>query len=796
MLPTPATTELNPAQREVVERGLLSSGFSAVLQMPTGAGKTWLAEQAIDAALQAGARAIYLTPLRALANELVARWSKRFEGHEVGVFTGEYGQRQAYPVPFERARLLIMTPERLDACTRHWRAHWGWFPQVGLLVVDELHLLGERGRGPRLEGALMRARRLNPFLHLLGLSATLGNRSELADWLGGVHFGSSWKPIPIEWRVARYQGATDKPRILREEVQQCVAGGGQSLVFVQSRRRAEALSAELRDAAVPAGHHHAGLDSDERRRLEGEYRAGTLRALVSTGTLEMGLNLPARQVVLYDLQSFDGNDFVPLSVNTVWQRAGRAGRRGLDTQGEVVLIAPAWDRVADRYAAGQFEKITSGLVEGRALAEQVLAEVSSGLARTRAQLARNLQQSLAAHQQRLPVLDRVLAEMLDSGMLVEVLEEGARAPALKATRLGRIAVRQMLAPSTVVTLSRSLQADDADKLTFFDLLLLVAQTDDCEPLIPVDFEELEDLGAWLTKERSTLLTGSHREIQERFGLSGRRLLAVIKTALVIRAWTRLGSADVVADTFGCYAFEVRRLGESAERILTAAVAVLTPPKEQAADVAEVAPAISFDDTPPLPERVRALTSMVAHGVDEQVVTLTFLDGIGGTLARRLRDAGVTDIEELALADADEVAKVRGVSTARATRWIAEATEKIRTHSAFSMRETGRTTETAADSWHSSVDPYRFRRALDLEVRRRGDGFTVSGGLEPHRVTRAESLLACDCADFAKGRACKHVLAVRLHCKDAELLPLLERLSSQVNTSELDLFHLWFDGGKR
>ena len=58
----------------------------------------------------------------------------------------------------------------------------------------------------------------------------------------------------------------------------------------------------------------------------------------------MGLNLPARQVVLYDLQTFDGTDFVPLSVNTVWQRAGRAGRRGLDTQGEVVLIAPSWDR--------------------------------------------------------------------------------------------------------------------------------------------------------------------------------------------------------------------------------------------------------------------------------------------------------------------------------------------------------------------------------------------------------------------------------------------------------------------
>jgi ATP-dependent DNA helicase len=787
--------QLNPAQRAVLDRGLLTSGFNTVLQMPTGAGKTWLAEQAIASTLQNGARAIYLTPLRALADELVVRWSKRFADFEVGVFTGEYGRRQAYPVPFERARLLIMTPERLDACTRHWRSHWCWFPEVNLLVVDELHLLGEPGRGPRLEGALMRARQLNPFLQLLGLSATLGNRAELADWLGGVHFESSWKPVPVQWRCTRYQRATDKPRILREEVKGCIARGGQSLVFVQSRRRAEALSAELRDAGIPAGHHHAGLDSIDRRRREGEFRSGTLRTLVSTGTLEMGLNLPARQVVLYDLQTFDGTDFVPLSVNTVWQRAGRAGRRGLDTQGEVVLIAPSWDRDVDRYAAGQFEKITSGLADGRALAEQVLAEISSGLARTRAQLDRNLQQSLAAYQQRLPALDRIIEEMLDSGMLVEVLEE-ARVPALKVTRLGRIAVRQMLAPSTVMVLARWLKAEEPSDLTFFDILLLCATTDDCEPLIPVDFEELEDIGKLLSKERSILLSGTHEQIRNRFGRRGRRLLAVIKTALIVREWTNIGDADPVADGFGCYAFEVRRLSECFERILTAAVAVITPPKEQETEASSPPPETTFSDDPPLRERVRALAAMVAHGVDEETVTLTFIHGIGGTLARRLHDAGISDIEGLALSETEDLAKFRGISAARAARWIEEATEKIRTRSAFSLREIGPRTARYSEIWTSSVDPYRLRRALDLEVRQQDATFAVSGGLEPHRVTRLGEHLSCDCADFSNGRTCKHVLAVRLHRKDAELLPLVERISSHVSAKELDLFHLWFDGGKK
>jgi helicase len=787
---------LNPVQQEIQARGLLNSGFACVLQMSTGAGKTWLAEQAIAAVLERGNRAIYLTPLRALANELVQRWRKRFEGFEVGVFTGEYGRRQKYPLPFEDAQLLVMTPERLDACTRHWRSHWSWFPKVGLLVVDELHLLGERGRGPRLEGALMRARRLNPFLQVVGLSATLGNRAELAEWLDGVHFGSSWKPIPIEWRCARYQRATDKPRILKEEVNRCVQGGGQSLVFVQSRRRAEVLSAQLHEAGIAAGHHHAGLDSDSRHRLESEFRGGTLRALVSTGTLEMGLNLPARQVVLYDLQGFDGTDFVPLSVNTVWQRGGRAGRRGLDSQGEVVLLAPSWDRDVERYSAGRFEKITSGLAEPRALAEQVLAELSSGLARNRAQLKRNLQQSLAAHQQQLPVLDRVVGEMLESEMLVETTEDGAAKQTLRATRLGRIAVRQMLSPSTVIALARALQVEGAQRLTFLDILLLCVGTDDCDTRIPVDFEELEVLGAKLSVEPATLLSSASAEIQRRLGLSGRRLLTVIKTALILRSWTRGGNADEVAESFGCYAFEIRRLKESVERILSAAVAVLTPPKEVPTQTGEPHGKVMFNEDPPLKERVGALAAMVAHGVDEQTVTLTYIDGIGGTLARRLHHAGIIDIEELAAAVPADLGRVRGVSKMRAEQWIAEATERIRSRSAFSFRETGDSSAASRGTWDSNIDPYRLRRALDLTVQLSGDAFLVSGGLEPHRVSGRDENLACDCSDFDKGHVCKHVLAVRLTQKEADLVSLGGRLSADAGAGSLDLFQLWFNEGRR
>src|SRR5215207_4989821 len=89
-LPAPPGT-LTPPQREVIDCGLLHTGFDCILQMPTGSGKTWLAEHAIEGVLAQGRRAIYLTPLRALAAELAGRWRGRFAPHAVGVFTGDYG---------------------------------------------------------------------------------------------------------------------------------------------------------------------------------------------------------------------------------------------------------------------------------------------------------------------------------------------------------------------------------------------------------------------------------------------------------------------------------------------------------------------------------------------------------------------------------------------------------------------------------------------------------------------------------------------------------------------------------
>jgi helicase len=777
---------LTPPQRAVIDSGLLASGFHCILQMPTGSGKTWLAEQAIGETLARGHRALFLTPLRALAAELVARWTERFAPARVGVFTGDFGSNRRPPVAYEQARLLVMTPERLDLCTRSWRDHWEWIPEVDLAVIDEFHLLGDPERGPRLEGTLSRFERLNPFARFIGLSATLGNRAELADWLGGVEFGSDWRPVPLRWRVVRYRRAADKASLLIEEVAKTTTTGGQVLVFVQSRRRAEELGQLLANAGHTTDHHHAGLDADERRGVEERFRSGRTRALVATATLEMGLNLPARQVILYDLQRFDGTDYGPLPVNSIWQRAGRAGRPGLDPFGEVVLLAPAWEAAPDHYLRGCFEPVKSGLANRRALAEQIVAETASGLARTESQVRAVFARSLAARQERLPNVSSLIRDMITAGLLESVRREDHTGERLRPTRLGRIASRHLLDPQTVLDFRRVIEFEPSP--TYFDLLLICSAGADCQPITPVDFEELDELGERLAHERSRLLTRPPAAVAECLDCGGKRLLAAMKMALTLRDWTRCGDARAVADRNRVYPFEVARLRESAERLLIALGATCAPEPG--------APTTAPDDTVTLAERARTLRVMVAVGLDEEAVTLTFVGGIGAKLARRLVAAGITDIEALAQAESNEIAGVRGVSSQRAARWIEEAERLVRTRSAWRLRETDAPlARLIAREWPAGVDPYRLRRACELRVAEADGGYRVSGGLEPHRVTEATAGFACDCPDASAGHMCKHQLAVRLFRQEPALVNAAQQLRDHTSDG-WDMHALWWGGERR
>jgi helicase len=780
---------LNPGQQEVIDHGLLTSGFSCILQMPTGSGKTWLAKQAIVHSVQVGFRAVYITPLRALAEELVNRWAKEFAGTPVGIFTGDYGQAgRDFPTSYRDARVLIMTPERLDVCTRNWRSHWSWIPEVDLLVVDEVHLLADRGRGARLEGALSRFRRLNPFCRILGLSATLGNREELADWLGGVEFASEWRPVPLHWRVSRYRRADEKPEVLLRESRTVVDAAGQSLVFVQSRRRSEALSQFLSDHGLRTRYHHAGLGLDDRRKVEDSFRARNTQVLVATGTLEMGLNLPARQVVLYDLQAFDGSGFSPLPTNTVWQRAGRAGRPGLDESGEVVLLAPHWDREVQRYAARRFEHIESAISNSAALAEQILVEVQSGLARSSVQLERVFKCSLAAIQGCCLPINETICEMVGAGMLSKDQREEQEVgeERLRATPLGRVAIRHLLRPATILSLREFLFEEH--EFTHFDLLFAAACTDDCEPMLPVDFEELELLADCLSKCRSQLFQRPSQDWRTLIPKRGKRLLSALKTAVVLLNWTEAGDIEAVAAEHDCYPFELQRLCESMDRLLLAAAAI-----DELVHQPDAYPSDERCDPEPANSRINLLRQMVLNGVAEQTAELTLIPGVGAKWARKLVNTGITNLSALATSTLSRLQEFRGLSEKRAQTWLNSAREILKDYSRNDAHQRESFVPTKPMGLRINVDPYRLRRALELNVQPEGPrSWTVTGGLEPHHVLGEHAHLCCDCHDHAKGNVCKHMLAVRLHCEDPELSTAADRMAEVSDDEHLDLLTLWFE----
>jgi helicase len=783
------TLHLNKPQFEIYESCVLDSGFNCILQMQTGSGKTWLAEQAINKTLQQGLRAIYLSPLKALADELTVRWQERFLDFQVGIFTGDYGLNgKNYPIPFRDARLLVMTPERLDACTRSWRGHWTWIPEVDLLVVDEFHLLADLRRGARLEGALSRFRQLNPFARVLGLSATLGNRMELAEWAAAVEYYSPWRPVPLEWRTARFRRASEKPELLLKEVKRNIESHGKSLVFLQSRRRAERISSYLTENGIRSHHHHAGLNFQQRGEIEHRFRTDQIDVLVATSTLEMGLNLPVRQVVIYDLQEFDGYEYRPLPTYKVWQRAGRAGRPGLDESGEVLILAPIWDRTVEQYEKGNFEPIRSAFRSERAVSEQVIAEVSSGHSVTSSQIVSTFSRSLAAHQGILPDVKTIVKQMIDSGMLAVHTDDTSSKNkfSIKATRIGRIAARHFLHPETVLLFQRNLQIEE---LSLFDLMLICGSSTDCEPVLPCDFEELEELSSRVRRERSFFLQSS--KTVETLGVDGKRLLSSLKMALVASEWCSSGDAEKTAVKFNCYAFEVVRLRDSLVRLLSAMYSMIKKPLGDLDIVEDL-------DSNSASERVRILLNMVSGGLDEYAATMTLIRGIGPRLAKRLHDLGISDLLELSKTDVSRLPRILGISKDRLLRWVHEADAISRTFSVSEIANHSPTVQIAERRREFVLDPYRLRRAVELTVSSSSPNqFIVSGGTEPHIVRIAGGEIICDCLDSRRRSSnshCKHLLALRIHMKDPLLENEVRKLKENSSDDPFDVFDLWYKRG--
>lgn len=652
------------------------AGESLLLACPTASGKSLVAYLALLRAAKQGRTGLYLVPLRALAQEKVEELDKFEElGLKVGISIGDFDLPAE---KLDKLDVLVATSEKADGLLRRGSP---WLDRLGVVVADEVHLLRDPDRGPTLEVSLTRLRRNYPKLQIVGLSATVRNSEELAEWLNATHIASEFRPVPLKVGVY-YDGRitfTDLsvrdiappgdavPRLVRTVVQE----GGQALVFVNSRKssellaealiptlrgllssdertRAKAAAAELSTISdeetegtrrlsglLPNGvaFHNASLTNPERRVVEHAFRDRALKVLVATPTLAAGINLPARRVIVRDTNRYDDRLGVqaPIPVLEVHQMLGRAGRPRYDPTGEALLLAKTpeeEDRMLDRYLSAPPEPIQSRLAAEPALRMHLLALVASGAVSTDADLQGFFAATFYGRTLPLPELHAKVAQVRRFLEKNELLVPGA---ALRATRFGQMTSDLYLDPMSAIVLREVLSRAPIG-VGVFPLLAAVSATPDLPPMFLRRGEEADLLGRFTDESEELLVKPEEPPLD----LDLEVFLATLKTASVLEAWVSEEPIVEITQRFGIGAGDLRSKVEDADWLLFAAGRLSTIFQRRVGR--------AIDD----------LSFRIRYGVREELLDLVRLRGIGRMRARLLYRAGYPDREALRHAPIDRI----------------------------------------------------------------------------------------------------------------------------------------------
>ena len=332
----------------------LRAGKDVIIHAPTGAGKTLIFELWSKAGKNRG-QAIYTVPTRALANDKLAEWRGR--GWNVGIATGDLAENLNAPI-------LVATLE-----TQKNRLIRGDGPT--LLVVDEYQMLGDEDRGLNYELALALA---PPQTQLLLLSGSVANPEQVANWLRRLGRAvevvkHTVRPVPLDEVFANELNWRLPPEIRGYWPRLCAKalaeGLGPVLLFAPRRAHAEELASDLaRQLPCPhplqlteaqkrlvgeplakmlksrVAYHHSGLSYAVRAGvIEPLTKAGQLRVVVATMGLAAGINFSLRSVAITAAQYKREGREIPLRGDEILQMFGRAGRRGLDETGYVLVSA-------------------------------------------------------------------------------------------------------------------------------------------------------------------------------------------------------------------------------------------------------------------------------------------------------------------------------------------------------------------------------------------------------------------------------------------------------------------------
>ncbi|MFV0433725.1 MAG: DEAD/DEAH box helicase [Leucobacter sp.] len=370
---------LYPAQEEAVLG--IALGSNVILATPTGTGKSLGALGAHFIALAEDRRTVYTAPIKALVSEKFFDLVSVFGAENVGMVTGDASINPDAPILCCTAEILA------NLAIRDGDA--GDITQV---VMDEFHFYAEPDRGWAWQVPLLLMRRAQFLL----MSATLGDVTDLAADLTRrtgrdtalvtgverpVPLSFAYEVAPVHEVVERLIEDRQTPAYLVHFNQSHAVEQAQALASIRIVDRAgrDEIAAAIGDFRFSTGFgatlsrlvrsgigvHHAGMLPRYRRLVEQLAQRGLLRVICGTDTLGVGINVPIRTVVITALTKFDGEKMRRLSAREFHQIAGRAGRAGYDTEGDIIALAPEHEIENAKAAAKAAAKAGPGGRGGR-----------------------------------------------------------------------------------------------------------------------------------------------------------------------------------------------------------------------------------------------------------------------------------------------------------------------------------------------------------------------------------------------------------------------------------------------
>ncbi|EDV96295.1 helicase POLQ-like [Drosophila grimshawi] len=433
-----------------------------IYALPTSGGKTLVAEILILRELLCRERnVLFILPYVSIVQEKVSAMSPFAIALDFIVDEYTAGKGKCPPQPQRKRRsLFIASIEKgavlMDSLIDAERPH-----EIGLVVVDELHLIGERGRGATLEAFLTKVMFLNANIQIVGMSATIGNLNEISAFLNADVYTRGFRPVELKEYIKcgndlleinaagqtleeifvpkrtvsyNYSAAVERadPDHLAGLITEC-APEHCCLVFCPTRKNCENVAlllsrivpkqkffehrqsekADLMKAldqicgilspvlakTLPYGiaYHHSGLTTDERKYIETAYRFGVITVICCTSTLAAGVNLPAKRVIIR--APYVGQEFMTLCKYK--QMVGRAGRAGLGEAGESILITQSKDNLlVGQMLFSPMDKALSSMdqLEAVGLQSLILSVIGLNLADCRRDLNRLVNSTLLAVQ--------------------------------------------------------------------------------------------------------------------------------------------------------------------------------------------------------------------------------------------------------------------------------------------------------------------------------------------------------------------------------------------------------------